>query len=459
MADAPWGGDACSLVEAYRAGKHSPKEELEAVLTAIESSDLGAFCHVDGVAARDAAAGADVSLPFGGVPMGIKELEPVEGWPAEEASLVFAGERWSHTSTQVTRLRAAGAVLAGQTTASEFGGLSVGITRAHGITRNPWDTSRTTGGSSAGSSAAVAGGLVPIASGGDGGGSIRKPAGFCGLLGMKGTAGRIPRGPKTTIGPLTVVVGCQARSVRDVARWYDVCSGYDAHDPYSLPRVYGWERDLGISDFKGKTAVIAPTLGVGAVHPGVDALVREHGEHIARDAGLRLVDIPVVVPSIGMEWALSNLVTLRNDLGDRWPDCAEDLTLEIGFGLRMAEGIYNLAIAAQGERNRVAMNEAIANLFDQVDFVICATNPDVACGADVTLPSYVNGVNVGAENDGVLTQPANISGVPAISIPVGTLDGLPVGMQVMARHHADAQLLDLALIAERERPWPLVAPR
>src|SRR5947199_261458 len=95
---------------------------------------------------------------------------------------------------------------------------------------------------------AIARGPLPLATGGCGGGPIRIPAGFCGLVGMKGTAGRIPRGPRTVIGPLTVVLGCMARSVRDVARYFDVCNGHDARDPYSLPRVEGWERDLGRHD-------------------------------------------------------------------------------------------------------------------------------------------------------------------------------------------------------------------
>ena len=453
-----WTGDACSLVDAYRRGERSPVDEVDATLAAIDASTLNAFTHVDRDAAREAAARADVSRPFGGVPVAVKELEPFAGWPAEEGSLAFKGETWSFSSTQVDRLRAAGAVFVGQTTASEFGGLGIGVTKLHGVTRNPWDQTRSTGGSSAGSSAAVAGGLVPIATGGDGGGSIRKPAGFCGLLGMKGTVGRIPRGPNVTIGPMTVVSGCQARSVRDAARWYDVCAGYDPHDPYSLPAVDGWERSLGTRDLRGKTAVIAPSLGIGVLSPGVEARVREHGELLARDAGLKLVDIPVDWPPIGLEWAISNLVVLREELGDRWPACSDDLTLEVAFGLRMAEGMLDILVAAKGEAKRREMNEAVASVFDQVDFVIAATNPDVAFAAELTLPSHVNGVNVGAENEGVLTQPANIAGVPAISIPVEPVDGLPVGMQVMARHHADADLFDLALLVERERPWPLVAP-
>ena len=202
------------------------------------------FLDADGARAA-APPDADVTLPFGGVPIGVKELEPVEGWPATEASLVFADRVADHTSTMVRRLEAAGVVKVGQTTASEFGGLNVSVTRLHGVTHNPWQHGRTAGGSSGGSAAAVAGGLLPIATGGDGGGSIRIPAGFCGLVGMKGTAGRIPRGPRTEIAPLTVVLGCLARSVRDVARWYDVCSGYDAATPTACPASTAGSATLG----------------------------------------------------------------------------------------------------------------------------------------------------------------------------------------------------------------------
>ena len=161
----PWLQDACSLVDAFRAKTLSPLEALEASLAAIEASDLNAVCHVDAEAARAQAAAADVSLPFGGVPMGVKELEHVEGWPFSEASLVFADRMSAFDSTHVTRLRASGAVLAAQTTASEFGGVNCTSTKLHGVTRNPWDTDRTPGGSSGGSAAAVAGGLLPIATG------------------------------------------------------------------------------------------------------------------------------------------------------------------------------------------------------------------------------------------------------------------------------------------------------
>jgi aspartyl-tRNA(Asn)/glutamyl-tRNA(Gln) amidotransferase subunit A len=458
MPDSPWLGDACSLVDAFRRRERSPLEELAAVTAALESSELNAFCHLDLDRAREVASGVDLSLPWAGVPMGIKELEAVAGWPATGASLVFADRRWEYSTTQIDRLTRAGAILVGQTTSSEFGGLNIGISRLHGITRNPWAVDRTPGGSSAGSAAAVAGGLVPIASGSDGGGSIRIPAGFCGLLGMKGTAGRIPRGPQTSLGPLTIVVGCVARSVRDVARWYDTCTGYHGRDPYSLLRVDGWERDLGKHDLTGRRAVIAPTLGQAVVRPDVEDHIRMQGELLAKQAGLQLVDVPVSLPPIGFEWALANLVTLGEELGERWPECKDELTTEIGFGMMMGEQAFNLEVAGRADAARQRLNNAMADVLEDVDFIITATNPDVAFPADIGLNTRVGDLMVGPENNGVLTQPANITGVPAVSIPSGTLCDLPVGLQVIGRHHADQLLLDLALVAEQTRPWPLVAP-
>ncbi len=458
MSDTPWLGDACSLVEAFRSGERSPVEELEAVLGAISRSSLRAMPFLSADSARAAAVGADVSLPFGGVPIGIKELEMVSGWPATEASLALADRVAGYTSTHVRRLEAAGVVKAGQTAASEFGGLNVSVTKLHGVTHNPWRPGRTAGGSSGGSAAAVAGGLLPIATGGDGGGSIRIPAGFCGLVGMKGTAGRIPRGPRTAIAPLTVVLGCLARSVRDVARWYDVCAGYDSRDPYSLPRVEGWERGLGSHSLRGRRAVIAPSLGSAVVHPEVEALVRSVGAELIRSAGLREVSLDVSLPGLGYEWAMSNMAQLRRDLGDRWPEARDQLTMEMAFGLDLAEKVFDLDLAATCETQRTECNERMAEVFDEVDFVICATNPDVAFPAEVTLNTRVGDQGVGPENNGALTIPANVVGNPAISIPAGTVDGLPVGLQVIGRHHEDALLLDLAQVLERERPWPLVAP-
>ncbi len=460
MADLPWQGDAASLVDAYRSGGHSPVEEMDATLAAIEASGLNAFSFVDGDRARDAAAAADVSKPFGGVPFGVKELTPVTGWPDTEASLVFADRIAGHTATMVQRaVDRGGAVPVGQTTASEFGGLNVSVNRLHGVTGNAWDPTRSAGGSSGGSASAVAGGLVPIATGGDGGGSIRIPAGFNGLVGMKGTVGRIPRGPRAQVGNFTVVIGCLARSVRDAARWFDVCAGYDSRDPYSIPSPGGWEAGIGTHDLSGLRVAVVPHLSTAVVLPAVEALVIETAEMLVAAAGLRTVEgVDVDIPPLGFEWAMSGLAGVLADLKDRWPADRELLTEEMAFGVQTAEERFDLGMAARVSERRTAANETMAAVFDQVDLVICATNPDAAYPAPVTLNTRVGDRRVGPENNGALTIPANITGCPAVSVPAGLVDGMPVGVQIMARHHADGLLFDVAALLERERPWPLVAP-
>ena len=471
-------------------------------LRAVEASQLNAFSFLDPEPAIERAKHADPSLPFGGVPLAIKELEHVAGWPATEASLVFADRKAEHTGTVVERLlRDGGANPFGMTTASEFGGLNVSVTKLNGVTHNPWQHGRTAGGSSAGSAAAVAGGLVSIATGGDGGGSIRIPAGYNGLLGMKGTYGRIPRGPHAYMRPNTVVLGCLARSVRDAARYYDVCAGYDSRDPSSLPKIDGsWEAGLGSFDLAGRKVIVDPRLGSLQIDSGMESVIHDAASALISDAGLRRVDREVQFPTLSAQWMMGNLATLLADLGKRWPSCAPDMTEEVAIGLYLSQSVYNLYTAAEAEALRVKANEAMADAFDDADFIITSTNPgpafpatsatsssessfidwakanqfakkamravlfgtrvggSLAPRAPSKLLDFVSGKFPDLVSMGALTIPANITGNPAVSIPVGQVSGLPVGMQIIGRHHQDALLFDLARVFERERPWPLVAP-
>ncbi len=449
-----------SLVEAFRSGERSPLEELDATLAAIDASELNAFSHLDPEAARTAAANADVSRPFGGVPIGVKELDHVAGWPATEASVPLKDEIAPHDSTKVARLRDAGAIPIGLTTSSEFGGVNLTYTRLNGSTKNPWNLERTPGGSSGGSASAVAGGLVTIATGGDGGGSIRIPAGFTGLPGLKATYGRIPKGPEMVMASLTAVGGCLSRSVRDIARYFDATNGFDHRDPYSLPRVEGWEAGLGTlrGRLRGKKVAVAIDLGSATVDDEVAAAVDIAARALIADAGLVLVDVPVTTPELSYEWALSGLSEIVMLLGDRYPGCEADLTPEIRFGMQVVGEMYDINARARIEAQRVRMNETMAAIFDEVDFVMASTNPDVAFGAKGPLPSTVNGKDVGPGNNGALTIPSNIFGNPAVQIPAGTVRGLPVGLQVLGKHHEEPLLLELASIVEQVRPWALTAP-
>jgi aspartyl-tRNA(Asn)/glutamyl-tRNA(Gln) amidotransferase subunit A len=462
----PWLGDACSLVDAFRERSISPIEALEGCLGAIEASKLNAVCFVDEEQARESAASAEVNLPFGGVPIGVKELDPVMGWPLTEASLIFKDRISDYDGTMTARLREAGAVLVGQTTASEFGGINCTYTRLHGATSNPYDLARTPGGSSGGSAASIAGGLLPICTGGDGGGSIRIPAGFTGLFGLKATFGRIPKGPHTEIEPLTAVIGCLSRSVRDTARWYDVCNGYDEYDPFSLPRVEGWEAGLGQQDIRGMRVAVSPDLGAAVIASAVREKVEEAADLLIKDAGLERVELPISLPKGGLEWALAGTASLLVGLGDLYPACDSELTPEIMLAANIATNHYNVDTAKNIEAFRRSIIVQMAQIFEQADFLICATNPDVAFGAEGPMPTVVDGVDLMTEvgfeaalgNNGALTIPANTTGHPAVAIPIGLVGGLPVSMQIIGRRHAEQLLLDLARVVELERQWPLVAP-
>jgi aspartyl-tRNA(Asn)/glutamyl-tRNA(Gln) amidotransferase subunit A len=501
MSAEPWAGDASSLVDAFRTGDRSPREELEATLAAIGQSDLNCFSFLDPQRAYDAAATADVNRPFGGVPVGIKELEFVAGWPATEASLVYKDRVAAFTTTVVSRLLGAGgAVPVGLTTASEFGGLNVSVTKLNGVTHNPWQHGRSVGGSSGGSAAAVAGGLVTLATGGDGGGSIRIPAGYTGLVGMKGTYGRIPRGPGAFFRPGTVVLGCLARSVRDAARYYDVCAGFDAYDPSSLPSPGNWEAGLGTNELRGRKVAIVPALGDVTLEAGVEELVRAFAGSLITATGMVEVDLELKTPNLAAQWMMGNLSTLLAELGPAWPKQAKDLTDEVAVGLLLAQSMYNLHTAAVAEDQRIRAYATMAEAFAEVDFVVAATNPGPAFAADAAMSSpsesfvdwaksnpiaragfrgvmgairLVGGafpkapsalLDIASERFpdlvrmGALTIISNIYGNPAVSIPAGLVNGLPVGIQVLAAHHRDDLLFDVALAAEREFPWPTTAP-
>lgn len=459
MSDTPWQGDACSLVDEFRAGRRSPAEEVRATLAAIEKSSLNAVSFLDPEGALERAKNANTSLPFGGVPIGIKELDPVIGWPDTEASVPLKNRIATKTSIHVERITTLGGANAfGLTTASEFGGVNLTRTVLNGATKNPWNLSRTPGGSSGGSASGVAGGLFTLATAGDGGGSIRIPAGFTGLVGLKSTYGRIPRGPGAQYGNLTVTVGCVSRSVRDTARWFDTCNGHDPHDPLSLQKVSGWEQGLGTINVSGLRVAIVENWGGAVVSPSMWNVLLETADFLVSQANLKRIDnLDTTLPKMGAAWSISGMIEIAEILKDHWPQCADDLTPEMRAGLQYTAGLYSAEARAKIEDRRAAVNTRMAEIFKNVDLVITASNPDVAFNAEGPLPSEFGGITAGAGNNGLLTFPCNLHGNPAISVPAGFVDGLPVGLQIIGPHFSEQVLLELALLLERERPWPLTA--
>jgi aspartyl-tRNA(Asn)/glutamyl-tRNA(Gln) amidotransferase subunit A len=300
--------------------------------------------------------------------------------------------------------------------------------------------------------------------------------------------------------PNTVVLGNLARSVRDAARYFDVVSGPHPGDPSSLPKHPGFEAGLGSHDLAGRRFAVVPALGGVTLEPGVEDHIRAEADHLAKITGMTPVEIDLRPPNLAAQWMMGNLATLLADLDGRWPRCADDMTTEVAMGLYISQALYNLRTAAAAEALRVEVNEAMAAAFAEVDFVVCATNPGPAFDAEATtssqgdsiadwlmdntaaryglrgalmLTQFASVIAPGLPNRildraatidpdlvtmGALTIVSNIYGNPAVSIPAGTIDGLPIGMQVLGRHHTDELLFDVALAVERERPWPLVAP-
>jgi aspartyl-tRNA(Asn)/glutamyl-tRNA(Gln) amidotransferase subunit A len=228
--------------------------------------------------------------------------------------------------------------------------------------------------------------------------------------------------------------------------------------------VGGWEQGLGsfADALRGRRVAVVPTWGSATCSPIMWELLDAAAADLINAAGLQRVEgVDTNLPKMGAAWSISGMIDIEATLGDLWPACADELTPEMRAGLELTAGKYNSEARAKIERRRVELNESMARIFDPadgVDFVITATNPDVAFDAEGPLPSVFGGVHAGAANNGRLTFPCNLHGNPGVSVPAGTLDGLPFGMQIIGRHHAEQLLLDLALDVERRAPWPLVAP-
>jgi aspartyl-tRNA(Asn)/glutamyl-tRNA(Gln) amidotransferase subunit A len=377
----PWLEDACSLAEAIRRGDVRSADAVEASIVAIGQSQLNAVVHLDAEGARrraeeiDRAVGAGEDIgPFGGVPLLVKDLEDAAGMPTTHGSVPYKDNIAEHDSIHVERLRAAGAVVLGKSAAPEFGLVAYTATKLHGVTRNPWNLERTPAGSSGGSAAAVAGGLVPLGTASDGGGSIRLPAAYTGLVGLKGSFGRIPRGPRARTGSLTSLWGTVSRSVRDTARWMDVASGYHPRDMLSLPRVDNWERDLGTRDLRGLRVTLMPDLGNATIDPMVRGIVEEAGQHLIAATGMRRVEADVRMPEKGRAWAAAGAAGLWADLKQFWPDCEPDLTFEIAGSMRLLQE-YRVWSEAAVQKFRMIMNEAMCDAFEQTDVILCAVSP------------------------------------------------------------------------------------
>ncbi|GAA2613226.1 amidase [Streptomyces axinellae] len=448
-----------TLAEAARAihgGELSPVELTDSVLGRIDEVEprLGAYVAVTADAARRAAAGAERDIaagghrgPLHGIPMGLKDLIDVAGLPTTAGSQVREGHMAVEASAVATRLQDAGAILLGKTHTHEF---AFGLTTPQ--TRNAWAPDRVAGGSSGGSAVAVAAGEATFALGTDTGGSIRVPAALNGVVGLKPTYGLVPRHGVTSLSWSLDHVGPLTRTVEDAGLVLGAIAGYDPRDPASLsgPPALGARRaGQGLA---GVRVGVPRNYYFERIAPEVEKAVRDAIERL-RELGAELVgiDIPMTEYIQAAHWGLMvpEATAYHEDTLRTSPErYAPDVRVLLEAGALIPAGDY-----LRAQRARTLMREAWSGLFDEVDVIAAPTVTSTAARSDQPSVSWPDGSEESVSDTYVrLSAPANVTGVPALTLPVG-LDGagLPVGMQLIGRPLGEATLLDVGGAYEATR--------
>lgn len=451
---------AVELANAYATGELSPVEATAAVLDRIEEDDgeLGAFCLVDREAALGQARASEdrwrSGYPAGlldGVPVSIKDIFLTKGWPTLRGSRsVDPHQPWEVDSPVAARLRADGMVFVGKTTTPEIAWKAVTDSPLTGITRNPVDPSLTPGGSSGGAGAAVAAGMAPCAVGTDGGGSIRIPASFCGIVGFKPTHGRVPMFPASPFGPLAHA-GPMTRTVEDAAVLMDLLSLPDHRDPSQLAPPRLTFRGEFNREVTGMHVAYSRDLGYVDVDPEVARVVDEAVVRIDA-AGLHVtpVDPGFTDPLDAFEvlWSSGAATLLRTMPGARE-------TIDPGLGQVWDDGERHSAVDyLQARGVAAALGILMGEFHERHNLLLtpAVAVPPFAAGHDVPPGSGMTRWPQWA----TFSYPFNLTQQPAISVPVGrTSAGLPVGLQIVGPRHSD----DLVLAAARFVEWLLAEDR
>jgi amidase len=455
-------GELAALV---RSGEVTSAELVGAALARIEALEptINAFMHVDADGALAAAeqVGKGDPRPFAGVPIAIKDTVPVAGMPYTMASDLFGDFVPGHDSFAVRRIRDAGFVLVGKTNMPELGILPVSESRRYGPVRNPWDTGRTPGGSSGGAAAAVAAGMVPLAHGTDGGGSIRIPAACSGLVGLKPTRGRVSRGPDLN-DDLLVRDGVLTRTVAETAQLLDVLAGYEIGDmtwapPHTESFAEAARREPG-------------RLRIGyTTTPPIETDLDPLCEQAVKDAAELLTELGHEVEEVEAPWGQLDLLEVFTlafgtavGLGiyfgglvtgrEPSPDLVEPLTWAVWEGVRERTALDYLVSRTQ----LGAVARGVVALWETHDVVI---TPGLA-----ERPVPIGEIDACSDDpwedfrrSGRFTPYTaifNVTGQPAMSVPLfhGD-DGLPTAIQIAGRPADEATLLSLASQLEAARPW------
>jgi amidase len=470
---------AAELGRRIRQREFSATEVLEATIERIEqrNASLNAFVYKGYDDARKAAAAADEALrsgrevgPLHGVPVAMKDLFDFKpGWPATFGGVrALANLVLDFHCLFAERMEHAGAVLVGKTNSPIMGLRGTCDNYLFGPSRNPFDTTRNTGGSSGGSAAAVADGLVSLAEGTDGGGSIRIPAAWCGVYGYKASFGRVPftARPNALAGTTPFIFeGTLTRTVEDAALALDVLAGRDTRDPFSLLDKPNFAKALGRS-IKGWKIAYSPDFDVFPIEEAVASTVRSALPSF-QEAGASVEQVRVGIKRSQRElsdvWTrlimplnISGIEGLKESGIDLLKDHPDDLPpeyrrwLEVGYGMSVMD-VWEDQIA------RTEVYDAIESVLAEHDLLV---TPTLACmpvknaeDGNTVGPREINGVEVDPLIGWCLTYFANFSGHPAASIPAGQHDGLPVGLQIIGRLGADEDVLAASAAFERVKPW------
>ena len=390
----------------------------------------------------------EIRGPLAGVPITVKDHVWLAGAPATNGSRALAGFVAPEDAACVARLRAAGAVVVAKTNNPEFCYRGVTDNELYGLTRNPRDLTRTTGGSSGGAAASVAAGMVPLAVGTDGGGSIRIPSAFCGVAGIKPTFGLVPKLPGFRGWPSLSVTGPIAASVRDLALALSVMAGPSSADDLTFPYPGGLTSAVTDPSWTGLRVAVSTDFGFAQVDADVVAAFRA-----AVDA------IPGVIvtedhPEPADPGPLWDAIALAEGFASEGPlvarnrrEVGADAAAIVDAGASITAAAY---LDAQSRRGR--LYRRWAEFFDHYDVLLSPTMPVTAFETGRLAPASLAGKPVPTSFDGwcALALPANLFGLPAASVPIGPgADGLPVGLQIMGRRGADATVLRVAALVER----------
>ena len=441
---------ATELLSSYRSKAASPVEATRAVLDRLNrlNGEFNAFCLVDEEAALSQAQESEVRWQAGapqgildGVPTSIKDLLLTRGWPTLRGSrLTNKDQDWAEDAPAVARLREAGAVLIGKTTTPEFGWKGVTDSPLTGNTGNPWDASKTSGGSSGGSATAVALGMGPLSVGTDGGGSIRIPAAFSGIVGLKPTYGAIPIYPTSPFGTLAHH-GPMTRTVEDAALMMDVLTGFDSRDWSALtPPTKSFQNGLK-TGIAGLRIGYSRDLGYVRVDPEVAASI-DAAVKVLSDLGaiVEEVDLGFADPIEAYHtlWFAGAGKVLESYDRQRWSEMDQSLLAAARAGQRTTAMDFLAATQVRAD-----LGLTMGAFHQDYDLLVTPTVPIGAFDAGIEVPRD-SGMTRWAEWT-PFTYPFNLTQQPAISVPCGlTSSGLPIGLQLVGPRHSDALILRAA---------------